>query len=98
MDAGKKAVGAVDDGAHADSGLLDRVGAHHLADQVDDFGDAVAPDLRAMFMRSSTVRPTCSIGSPRQGPPGSPCGGAVAIARCRPRVGYADPRGSPCPG
>ncbi|MEU3502665.1 putative T7SS-secreted protein, partial [Streptomyces hundungensis] len=48
FDAGKKAVGgAVDKGAHVASGLLDRVGAHQLADQVDDFGDGVASALGA---------------------------------------------------
>ncbi|MCT9089268.1 WXG100 family type VII secretion target [Streptomyces sp. ASQP_92] len=48
VDAGKKAVGgAVDKGAHLASGLLDRVGAHQLADQVDDFGDGVAAALGA---------------------------------------------------
>uniref|UniRef100_A0AAU2V406 DUF6531 domain-containing protein n=1 Tax=Streptomyces sp. NBC_00003 TaxID=2903608 RepID=A0AAU2V406_9ACTN len=48
IDAGKKAVGgAVDEGAHAVSGLLDRVGAHGLAEQVDDFGDAFASELGA---------------------------------------------------
>ncbi|MEU9194237.1 putative T7SS-secreted protein [Streptomyces hundungensis] len=48
FDADKKAVGgAVDKGAHVASGLLDRVGAHQLADQVDDFGDGVASALGA---------------------------------------------------
>ncbi|MFI6689577.1 putative T7SS-secreted protein [Streptomyces sp. NPDC050485] len=37
----------VDEGAHAAGGFLDRVGAYHLADQVDDFGDAFAADLGA---------------------------------------------------
>ncbi|MEU2954389.1 putative T7SS-secreted protein [Streptomyces xanthochromogenes] len=43
----KPAGSAVAVGVHAVGGLLDRAGARHLADRVDDFGDAVAAALGA---------------------------------------------------